>query len=48
MVFVTPEFPAVIDVGEPLNMVPMPKDFMEPLADYVERLRAEEAAKAAE
>ena len=42
MVFVTPEFPEVIDVGEPLPMLPMPKEFMEPLADYVERLKAEE------
>ena len=40
-VFVTPEFPEVIDVGEPLPSVPMPHEFMEPLADYVERLKAE-------
>ena len=48
MVFVTPEFPEVFDVGEPLPTLPMPKEFMEPLADYVERLKAEEAEKAAE
>ncbi len=43
MVFVTPEFPEVIDVGEALSSVPMPVEFMEPLADYVERLKAEKA-----
>ena len=44
MVFVTPEFPEVIDVGEPVPSLPMPHEFMEPLADYVERLKAEEEA----
>ena len=41
LVLVTPEFPEVIDVGEPLPSLPMPQEFMEPLADYVERLEAE-------
>ena len=42
IVIVTPEFPEVIDVGEPLPELPMPREFMEPLSDYVERLRMEE------
>ncbi len=45
LVLVTPEFPEVIDVGEPLPSLPMPHEFMEPLADYVERLKAEESEK---
>ena len=42
IVVVTPEFPEVIDVGQPLPGLPMPYEFMEPLGKYVERLRMEE------
>ena len=41
IVVVTPEFPEVIDVGAPAPFLPMPHEFMEPLGDYVERLRTE-------
>ena len=39
MVLVTPEFPTVIAAGEEKPMLPMPGDFMEPLAEYTEKLR---------
>ncbi len=42
IVVVTPEFPEVIDVGQPRPMLPMPYEFMEPLSEYVERLRVKE------
>ena len=41
IVIVTPEFPDVIDVGQPLPDLPMPFEFMEPLSEYVERLKIE-------
>ena len=41
IVIVTPEFPELIDVGEPLPDLPFPQQFMEPLSGYVERLRME-------
>ena len=39
MVLVTPEFPTVIEAGEEKPMLPMPGDFMEPLAEYSEKWR---------
>ena len=41
IVVVTPEFPEVIDVGAPAAFLPMPFEFMEPLSEYVERLKME-------
>ena len=39
MVVVTPEFPTVIEAGEEKPMLPIPEDFLEPLAEYTEKLR---------
>ena len=39
MVLVTPEFPTVIEAGEEKPLLPMPGDFMEPLAEYTEKWR---------
>ena len=39
MVLVTPEFPTVIEAGEEKPMLPMPANFMEPLAEYTEKRR---------
>ena len=39
MVLVTPELPTVIEAGEEKPMLPIPGDFMEPLAEYTEKLR---------
>ncbi len=39
MVLVTPEFPTVIEAGEEKPMLPMPLDFLEPMAEYTEKRR---------
>ncbi len=39
MVLVTPEFPTVIEAGAEKPMLPMPVDFLEPMAEYTEKRR---------
>ena len=42
MVLVTPEFPTVIEASEEKPLLPMPGDFMQPLAEYTEKWRKRE------